>query len=151
MFWIAFVIAYFIHSLQISNVRYVDAFTVPDDANLITGVFMFWIGMIIEKYNQELKKYIFHAIPFIMIALLIIFVKLPFFSLPWKNFLGICIFIILLIMTKKFDGCGFFAKSISFLSKVSYAIYLSHHFILYFMYSRFEMYLISGKRILFSM
>lgn len=134
-------------ALYFSNV-FANAFTVPDDANLITGIFMFWIGMIIEKYNQELKKHLFHSIPFIIIAFIIIFIKLPFFPLPWKNLLGICFFIILLIITRKFDGRGFFAKNISFLSKVSYAIYLSHHFILYFMYARFGVYLISGRRIL---
>ena len=128
---------------------FADAFTVPDDANLITGIFMFWIGMILEKYNQELKNHLFHIIPFIIIALLIVFVKLPFFTLPWKNLLGICIFIILLIITSKLDDGGLFARIISFLSKISYAIYLSHHIILYFMYRRFGMYLVSGKRILF--
>lgn len=134
--------------LYLANIA-ADRFIVPPDANVITGIFMFWIGMILEKYGTKIKEQRLLVLPALTVALVVVFVKLPLFVLPWKNLLGISIFIILFIICQNLGNIAFIAKPARFLSEISYGVYLCHHFILKEMAGRYGSLLVSGKRILF--
>lgn len=108
-----------------------DLFAVTDDANLITGLYCFWIGMLLCAYHEKLSAY---RKPLTVISLvfilLIVFVKLPWQSLLWKNLLGISLFLFLQQssgLLLRIPGFSFCSEKIS---KYSYAIYLIHHFII---------------------
>ena len=146
--------------LYLLNLQF-DFFIVPDDANLITGLFCFWIGMLLGRtFSQNVstkeenvsclirfRKWI--PVFSLALALLIIFVKLPWQSLLWKNLLGISLFLML------HETAGFFLRipGISFcsnkLSKYSYAIYLIHHFIINDFYPLIKSYMPTRHTTLF--
>lgn len=120
-------------------------FVVPPDANLITGIFMFWIGMILEKYGTKIKEQRILLAPAFVIAFIIVYVKLPFFALPWKNLLGVSIFVLLLILCQGLEKITFAVKPVRFLSEISYGVYLCHHFIIVELVKRFNVFLVSDK------
>lgn len=146
--------------LYLFNLQF-DVFAVPDDANLITGLFCFWMGMLFRQAfsekvstNEEKVSCLIRFRRWIPVfslplVLLIIFVKLPWQSLLWKNLLGISLFLLL------HETAGFFLRipGVSFcsnkLSKYSYAIYLIHHFIINDFYTIIKSYMPTRHTTLF--
>lgn len=101
---------------------------IPADAHIITGVFIFWIGMLIYHFEKQLEK-----MPWFVWGLLIagscvlLFVPLPGYDLVYKNLLAVLIFLILMRVG------GYLTKEwavLRFLCKIEYAIYLCHHTVL---------------------
>lgn len=108
----------------------VDWFQVVDDANPITGIAMFWTGMLLAGYADKLSSRGLVILE-LAVAALIMFVKLPGNPLLWKNMLGIIIFGILFICAECLEKAPpVAAKVFSYISIYSYAAYLCHHFIL---------------------
>lgn len=103
---------------------------VPVDANLLTGLFMFWIGMLIEQYSEKIRKQVKLLAGCIPIGLFIMFVKLPGPSLIWKNLLGIMVFMVFYLALTKVKFSDIPQKVLTYFSTISFAVYLTHHFIL---------------------
>lgn len=108
----------------------VDWFQVVDDANPITGIAMFWTGMLFAEYAEKIS-YKWLALPKLAVAALILFVKLPGNPLLWKNMLGFMIFGILYVCAGCFEKAPLAAKGFSYVSMYSYAAYLCHHYIIF--------------------
>lgn len=117
-----------IYGLYLLNLG-VDWFRVVDDANPITGIAMFWTGMLAAEYADKLAHR-YCLIPETLIAALVVFVKLPGNPLLWKNMLACMIFGILFIGSEYLEKAPSVIKGGAFISKYSYAAYLCHHFIL---------------------
>lgn len=97
----------------------------PDDAHLITGLCMFWLGMLTYRFEDKLEKLPWYLCGVILIvAGAILFVPLPGPDLIYKNLLAMCIFLL-------FMRCGCFIKKdnmiLRFLCKIEYGVYLCHH------------------------
>ncbi len=101
----------------------------PDDAHLITGICMFWMGMLIfhfEKFLEKLPWYLWIGV--LLCAVVLCWIKVPWPQLLVKNVVALCIFIL-------FMRVGSYMKRenvlIGFLSKIEYGIYLCHHSVMY--------------------
>ncbi len=107
----------------------------PDDAHLITGISMFWLGMMIYRFQEKLEKlpwYLWMSV--LVVAILLFSMELPGPQLLRKNMMALCIFIIIMRLG------GLMKREnpvISFLSKIEYGIYLCHHAVLYVVQSFF--------------
>ncbi len=121
--------------LYVLNMMY-DWGPFPDDAHLITGISMFWIGMMLYHFQEKLEKIPWYVWGIVLAAAIILFtVELPGPQLLRKNVMALCIFIIIMrpgTLIKKENPI------ISFLSKIEYGIYLCHHAVLYVMQSFFN-------------
>lgn len=116
--------------LYLGNV-FLDPFApVPVDANLLTGLFMFWIGMLIEEYSEQIRKQLKLLVAFVPIGLLVILLKLPGPSLIWKNLLGIMVFMVFYLVFSRVKISGIAQHFVTYLSSIAFAVYLTHHFIL---------------------
>lgn len=103
--------------------------TAPDAA-VCTGIFLFWLGMLIQKHSACLKR-IKILIPLCIICIIVIVsVKLPFFELPYKNLLGLSLFMTLYLLFDQRVLPAGVAKCVSYICKISYPIYLCHHVII---------------------
>lgn len=100
------------------------------DASVYTGVYMFWLGMLIQKYVHQIVKRKYLLVLPIILLLLIVNVKLPGYALIWKNLLGISIFMILLIALWQMKPDKRFTNVVCFISDISFAVYLCHHYII---------------------
>lgn len=97
----------------------------PDDAHLITGICMFWIGMITFRFEKQLEKMPWYAWGVVVtVSLFILFAPLPGPDLIYKNMLAVGIFLV-------FMRCGTFMRKdtpvLRFLCKIEYGVYLCHH------------------------
>ena len=105
---------------------------VVPDASIFTAVFLFWCGMLIFKYAEKWVVNKWTCFVAVIFAAIIILVGLPYYKyqLPYKNLLAICLFVIFLF----FGGLIKYAKPIQkvlmFLSEISFAAYLCHHYII---------------------
>ncbi len=101
-----------------------------DDVHLITGLTIFWIGMLTYKYEEKIQNIAWPVKALIvLLALIVMLVKLPGIVLLYKNIFGILIFLIFMFIGKKIDKTKEPAL-IRFLCKIEYGIYLCHHVIL---------------------
>lgn len=103
------------------------------DASVFTAILLFWIGMIIQKHTNKLEKNTILFAILLILSIIIVFVKLPINTLICQNVLGISIFLIMLFMFKnlnKITSDKWYIKPIVFISESSFAVYLSHHFII---------------------
>ena len=109
-----------------------------DDAHLITGLAMFWIGMLTYKYEEKIQNV---ALPVKIVvflsALVLMLVKVPGITLLYKNLMGILIFVIFMFWGKLIDSADE-PLPIRFLCKIEYGIYLCHHAVMYVMEAIFE-------------
>lgn len=111
-------------ALYILNIIF-DSGQIPADARLITGIFVFWIGMFIYRFEKQLEKMPWFVWG-ILVALscVLLFVPLPGHDLIYKNLLAILIFLVLMRV-------GSYLKKdnavLRFLCKIEYAVYLCHH------------------------
>lgn len=117
-----------VYGLYLLNLA-VDWFRVVDDANPITGIAMFWTGMVLAKHAEVLETKRLFALELAVTALIVL-VKLPWNALLWKNMLGFMIFGMLFFCGGRLEGMPGAAKGLSLVSRYSYAAYLCHHFIL---------------------
>ena len=104
---------------------------VPDDAHIITGVSMFWIGMMLYHFEKWLEKMPWYLwIGVLLSAMVLFFIELPGPQLIRKNLMAICIFLLWMRI-----GCYIKRENIviGFLSKIEYGIYLCHHTVMYVM------------------
>lgn len=108
---------------------------VPDDAHLITGVAMFWLGMMLYHFEEKLERmpwFIFIGI--LLGAITLFFSTLPGPQLLRKNIMALFIFLLFMRVGRLLGKYGEI-KPIRFLSKIEYGIYLCHHTVLYVMKS----------------
>ena len=105
---------------------------VVPDASVFTALLLFWLGMVIYRFRSVIFKSIISFICSILIALLVIFVKLPYYKyqLPYKNALAICIFMIFLFLGSRIKLPEALKNPIMTLSNLSFAAYLCHHLII---------------------
>lgn len=117
-------------ALYAMNIRFTWG-PVPDDVHLITGITMFWIGMMLFRFEEKLEHmpwFLFTGI--VLASLTLLFIKLPGPQLLRKNTMAILIFLFFMRLGpifKKYTE----NKPIHFLSKIEYGIYLCHHAVLY--------------------
>ena len=118
----------------LANLKYA-IFSFSPDATIFTGIFMFWIGMLFARYQDKLNKAWFLAFPLLIPITVIITVKLPYYPLIWKNLLGVSLFLCIQLIIYKCLSIitlpEIISKFIAYLSGISYAIYLVHHYIIY--------------------
>lgn len=103
----------------------------PDDAHLITGVTMFWIGMLtchFEKKLESLPKYA-AAVP-LALTLILAFVSLPEPMLLKKNLMAVFLFLFFMQLGRLLEGKQE-PRLLTLFCKIEYAIYLCHHSVLY--------------------
>lgn len=136
----------FLAGLYMWNV-FADPFApLPVDANLITGMAMFWLGMLLEQYGSCLKARINMLPAYVFAGLWLIFVKLPGPTLLWKNLLGILVFVVLYLAFSKVTLKEAIKRPLKYLSSISFAVYLTHHFLLNQLLLRVMPLLVSRKR-----
>lgn len=116
---------------------------VSPDASFITGILMFYIGMIICEYRDILGKCWWLIFAYITIALVIYKIELPYYkhTLPYKNLLGIVVFLIVFVLVTLIDKTGkssTFNKVISYLASITFEVYLIHHYVLIKMQARYN-------------
>lgn len=117
------------------------------DAGLPTGLLLFWIGMNLERTREWLIGHKWVAIPALAAAAVIGLIPLPGYQLPWKNLLSVSLFILMYIAANLFPEKVRGSKIIGELSKISYSVYLCHHFILIKAMERLGAYLTTTERI----
>ncbi len=123
-----------VYGLYIANLFFIWG-NVPDDAHLLTGIAMFWTGMLLYHFEEKLEHMHFLFTGCILIiAFVFLFVPLPGPQLPLKNGMALCIFL-LFMRVGSLSGNTRTCKPIPFLSKIEYGIYLCHHTVLYVMLS----------------
>lgn len=111
-------------ALYILNIIF-DTGQIPADARLITGIFVFWIGMFLYRYEKQLEKMpwlVFGAL--VAVSGVLLFVPLPGHDLVYKNLLAILIFLVLMRVGSYLKKDN---KVLRFLCKIEYAVYLCHH------------------------
>ncbi len=111
-------------ALYILNIIF-DSGQIPADARLITGIFVFWIGMFTYRFEEKLEKMPWFVCGILMaLSCVLLFVPLPGHDLIYKNLLAILIFLVLMRV-------GSYLKKdnvvLRFLCKIEYAVYLCHH------------------------
>lgn len=99
--------------------------SVPNDAHLITGICMFWFGMLSFCFEKKLEKMPWYTLSGVFaVSLILLLLPLPGPDLIYKNLLAVGIFLL-------FMGTGHFFKKdnavLRFLCKIEYAVYLCHH------------------------
>ena len=97
----------------------------PDDAHLITGICMFWFGMLSFRFEKKMETMPWYVWGSVFVSTLVMMLlPLPGPDLIYKNLLAMGIFLL-------FMRCGCFLKKDSkvlrFLCKIEYAVYLCHH------------------------
>lgn len=117
-----------IGTLYALNVWLKFTYYIPD-TSLTTALFMFWIGMLLCKYRDKLKKNYILGIAAVCVSLVLIYVEIyPFFCVL-GNLLGLSLFLSVFIWLDKPSKAAIIRKPLSFLAKISYAVYIAHHFI----------------------
>ncbi len=110
---------------------------VPDDAHLLTGIAVFWTGMLVYHFEEKLEQMPWPVWGLLVIgAVIFLLVPLPGPQLLRKNVFALLIFLILMKLGTV-AGNIFSFKPIHFLSKIEYGIYLCHHTVLYVMLSMY--------------
>lgn len=109
--------------------------TLPPDISIFTGLFLFWIGMLIHEYKDILSgRKTLLIITSLLISVIVIFVPLPYWnsSLPWKNLLALCIFMLIYLLSSNMKYRNRKANDfLKFEGKLCYAVYLCHHALIY--------------------
>lgn len=101
------------------------------DASVITGIFIFWCGMLIGQYSEWIKKCKILGLVSWIVFLFFSFIKIGLVTIFACNFMGILLFLGLLILCQGLKGDNKVGKLLAFLSGISYEVYLIHHFIMY--------------------
>lgn len=104
---------------------------VPADAHVLTGICMFWLGMMIYHFEKELENMswiVWTAL--VILGTVFLFITVPGPQLMWKNAMAICIFLVLMRLGKYLNKEN---KIIGFLGKIEFAVYLCHHSVMYVM------------------
>ena len=98
---------------------------IPGDAHLITGICMFWFGMLSFHFEKKLEKMPRYAWGSVLFGVLVIlFVPLPGPELVYKNLLAMGIFILFMRGGARLEKEN---RILAFLCKVEYALYFCHH------------------------
>lgn len=108
--------------------------SISPDASVFTGVFVFWIGMMVCEYQRQIKKYKWPLWASVILIFLVVFVRLPQMngsSLPWKNLLGISIFILLYFLLYHVTVPHNVQTCLYRASDAAFAFYLCHHYMIY--------------------
>lgn len=108
------------------------------DASVITGVFIFWCGMLIYDNSEIITKFKPLAIIFIACYITLAVMPIPGPRMLISNAMGLLLFISLLIVfsikipgNRKAEEKSTSKSIVSYLSIISYEVYLVHHFVLY--------------------
>lgn len=100
------------------------------DASFFSGLAMFYTGILLSDIKEVLDNKKILGVIGIIISVLLIFVKMPGPYVLYLHLTGIAMFIGLYMLfgfLNKYEKIG---GKVTFLSTVSYAVYISHHFIL---------------------
>lgn len=98
---------------------------ITDDAHLITGICMFWFGMLSFYFEKKLEKMPWYAWSSVLtVSLVLVFISLPGPDLIYKNLLAIGIFLLFMRSNRLFKKES---RILRFLCKVEYGVYLCHH------------------------
>ena len=93
------------------------------DISVITGVSVFWAGMMISDCKEFLRKHFFIGIITGVLALVCLIVPLKGHYLMKGNFIGLLVFLTFLILLKNAKG----GKALTYISTLTYEMYLIHH------------------------
>lgn len=113
--------------------------SVPPDASVFTACMLFWIGMLFQEFPRLLKPALWKTIMAVLLSCLVMFVKLPYIGnvLPWKNLLGIAVFYLLNFLFSWISYSERISGILKYLSSISFAVYLLHHFMIFRVLERF--------------
>lgn len=104
--------------------------TVLPEISVLSCGFIFWIGMLIAEYSDYLRKNTFIGIISLLAAIILLFVRVPVQRLFINHFISLLFFISGVIILKGLKSDTAFGGAMVFLSNTSYAVYLTHHYIL---------------------
>ncbi len=129
--------------------------SVPDDAHILTGIAMFWTGMLLYRFEEHLEHLHWGILlPILLTAFRLFSIELSGPQLLRKNLLAFLIFLLFMRLGGLTDKAEYLVSSnittrpkenvltrilesapIRFLSRIEYGIYLCHHTVLYVMKS----------------
>lgn len=92
--------------------------------------YMFWIGMMIAEHEKILRKNYLNGVATLAITIVLLFVKINITETFAVHILAVMMFASVIILLKGLSGNGKGAKCLTYLSEISYAVYLVHHYIL---------------------
>lgn len=99
-----------------------------NDASLITGIFLFFVGMLIADYSEKIKKMWYVGIILFIISVLLVVIPIPVPNAVSTNVMSITVFTSLLILFSYIKISEF--KGATFLSGIAYEMYLIHQFVI---------------------
>lgn len=108
------------------------------DISVVNSMVMFWIGMWIAEYGKVIRGRKIIAVPFAIIAAVILIVKLPGLQMFWGHLLAVSVFLVLFILFPSQINAKPVAGTMSFLAGISYDVYLVHHFLILVLSSVYE-------------
>lgn len=143
-------VIYFVHVIL-----YPTNCMLPIDVTPITGLWVETVGIYLAMKREKIKTMPWLVLPLVVGVVVIITIKLPWFTMPWKNFLGIFLFMILYLFPECFrdDRTGesliplWIQNMFNAIEVRIYALYLVHHFVLYRMQEVLAPYIFGWKRV----
>lgn len=109
-------------------------YPVLPDISIIACLFIFWMGMLLADKGTLFKKkeinYAFGAI-YLAAFLILLFVAIPVPQIIVTHIEAILLFMSMNILLAGTKTESWLSKTISYLSTLSYAVYLVHHYILF--------------------
>lgn len=124
--------------------------TISPDASVFTGIFVFWTGMLICEYQKRIKEYKWPVVLAGILILVIVLVRLPQVKgspLPWKNLLGISMFVLLYFLLSLVTVSSKVRICLYKASDMAFAFYLCHHYMIYRYIEYFPTFVQGNKRV----
>ncbi len=123
------VVAILVYGLYFANI-FLKIDPVIVDASLFSGVAMFVTGVFLSEISGYIREKKWPGILGIAVSIVIVFVKLQGPYIIYLHILGIAMFVGMYFVFSEISKLIKSGKFVTFLSTVSYAVYISHHFIL---------------------
>lgn len=99
------------------------------EISFVSCGFVFWIGMLLAEHEERLRKHYYKGVIAILPAAVFLFCKINIPEMFSVHILAILLFVIMVVLLQGIKGEGKFASVIAYLSKISYAVYIVHHYI----------------------
>ena len=107
---------------------------VPQDARIFIVTFVFWTGMVLEYISEKHRYSLWLVIPLIAV-IIYIRLNLSFISINpiFRYIYAVSIFLVMYILFSRVHFNEKITHGLVYLSNICYAIYLVHHYIIYYM------------------